>query len=212
MIDYILLNQDKIVAIIVLVLFSLLTRTSVGIHQQNWIKTFSGTMTLILLPIITFAITSVISKNIALSLGMIGALSIVRFRNPVRSSFELVIFFLMLTLGICAAADMRWLVILGLVSNSLIVGAYFINIILAQVFHRKLFETSFSEGNSSNILEVTSATQNSKLFNSPILVSFNKTDGEYIYRLASNDSDLLKRISTEFQDNSEVTDIKYSAG
>ena len=107
---------------------------------------------------------------------------------------------------------MRWLVILGLVSNSLIVGAYFINIILAQVFHRKLFETSFSEGNSSNILEVTSATQNSKLFNSPILVSFNKTDGEYIYRLASNDSDLLKRISTEFQDNSEVTDIKYSAG
>ena len=212
MIDYILLNQDKIVAIIVLVLFSLLTRTSVGIHQQNWIKTFSGTMTLILLPIITFAITSVISKNIALSLGMIGALSIVRFRNPVRSSFELVIFFLMLTLGICAAADMRWLVILGLVSNSLIVGAYFINIILAQVFHRKLFETSFSEGNSSNILEVTSAAQNSKLFNSPILVSFNKTDGEYIYRLASNDSDLLKRISTEFQDNSEVTDIKYSAG
>tara|TARA_B110000003_G_scaffold64642_1_gene65354 strand:+ start:276 stop:911 length:636 start_codon:yes stop_codon:yes gene_type:complete len=210
--DYIFLNQDKIVAIIVLVLFSLLTRTSVGIHQQNWIKTFSGTMTLILLPIITFAITSVISKNIALSLGMIGALSIVRFRNPVRSSFELVIFFLMLTLGICAAADMRWLVILGLVSNSLIIGAYFINITLAQVFHIKLFETSFSEGNSTNILEVTSATQHSKLFNSPILVSFNRSDGEYIYRLASNDAELLKRISIEFQDNSEVTDIKYSAG
>jgi hypothetical protein len=212
MIDYILLNQDKIIAMMVLVFFALLTRTSVGIHQQNWIKTFSGTMTLVLLPIITFAITSVISGNIALSLGMIGALSIVRFRNPVRSSFELVIFFLMLSLGICAAADMRWLVILGVASNSLIIGAYFINIIFAQVFHKKLFETSFSEGNSSNILEVTSATQHSKLFNSPILVSFNKSDGEYIYRLASNDSELLKRISMEFQDNSEVTDIKYSAG
>ena len=212
MIDYILLNQDKIVAIMVLVFFALLTRTSVGIHQQNWIKTFSGTMTLVLLPIITFAITSVISGNIALSLGMIGALSIVRFRNPVRSSFELVIFFLMLSLGICAAADMRWLVILGEASNSLIIGAYFINIILAQVFHRKLFEISFSEGNSSNILEVTSAVQHNKLFNSPILVSFNKSDGEYIYRLASNDLEVLKRISIEFQDNSEVTDIKFSAG
>ena len=212
MFDYILLNQDKIIAIIVLVFFSLLTRKSVGIHQQNWIKTFSGTMTLILLPIITFAITSVISKNIALSLGMIGALSIVRFRNPVRSSFELVIFFLMLTLGICAAADMRWLIILGLVSNGLIVGAYFINIIFAQVFHRKLFEISFSEGNSSNILEVTSSVQHNKLFKSPILVSFNKSDGEYIYRLASNDLELLKRISIEFQNNSDVTDIKFSAG
>ena len=212
MMDMIFLNQDKIIAIIVLVLFSLLTRKSVSIHQQNWIKTFSGTMTLILLPIITFAITSVISKNIALSLGMIGALSIVRFRNPVRSSFELVIFFLMLTLGICAAADMRWLVILGTVSNCLIIGAYFVNITFAQVFNKKLFETSFSEGNSSNILEVTSATEHSKLFNSPILVSFNKSDGEYIYRLASNDEELLKKISLEFQDNSDVTDIKYSAG
>ena len=212
MIDYILLNQDKIFAMIVLVFFSLLTRASVSIHQQNWIKTFSGTMTLVLLPIITFAITSVIAGNIALSLGMIGALSIVRFRNPVRSSFELVIFFLMLSLGICAAADMRWLVILGLVSNSVIIGAYFINLILAKVFNKKLFETSFSEGNSSNILEITSVNQHSKLFNSSILVSFNKSDGEYIYRLASNDSEALKRISIEFQDNSEVTNIKYSAG
>jgi len=63
MMDYFFLNQDKIIAIIVLVIFSLLTRASVGIHQQNWIKTFSGIMTIILLPIITFAITSVISKK-----------------------------------------------------------------------------------------------------------------------------------------------------
>lgn len=149
MIDYILLNQDKIEAIVVLIFFALLTRASVGIHHQNWIKTFSGTLTLVLLPIITFAITSVISGNIALSLGMIGALSIVRFRNPVRSSFELVIFFLMLSLGICAAADMRWLIILGMTSNILIITAYFVNIILGTYFNKKLFETSFSEGNSS---------------------------------------------------------------
>jgi len=197
---------------LVLVFFSLLTRSSVGIHQQNWIKTFSGTMTLVLLPIITFAITSVISGNIALSLGMIGALSIVRFRNPVRSSFELVIFFLMLSLGICAAADVRWLVMLGLASNALIIGAYFINIILTQVFNKKLFETSFSEGNSSNILEITSMKNHSELFNSAILVSFNKSDSQYTYRLASSDPAILKEISKEYQDNSEVTNIQYSAG
>lgn len=212
MIDYILLNFDKVAAMLVLVFFSLLTRSSVGIHQQNWIKTFSGTMTLVLLPIITFAITSVISGNIALSLGMIGALSIVRFRNPVRSSFELVIFFLMLSLGICAAADVRWLVMLGLASNFLIIGAYFINIILAQVFNKKLFETSFSEGNSSNIIEITSMKVHNDLLNSVILVSYNKSDSQYTYRLASSDPARLKEILKEYQDNSEVTNIHYSAG
>ena len=212
MIDYILLNQDKIFAITTLVLFSLLTRMSVGIHQQNWIKTFSGTMTLFLLPIITFAITSVISGNIALSLGMIGALSIVRFRNPVRSSFELVIFFLMISLGICAAADMRWLVILGLASNILIVAAFFVNLIMNQFFNKKLFATSFSEGNSSNVLEIISKNQRDELFNSSILVSFNKSDGEYIYRLSSSSSEALKRVSNEYQDNAEIISIKYSAG
>jgi hypothetical protein len=212
MIDYILLNFDKVASMLVLVFFSLLTRSSVGIHQQNWIKTFSGTMTLVLLPIITFAITSVISGNIALSLGMIGALSIVRFRNPVRSSFELVIFFLMLSLGICAAADVRWLVMLGLASNFLIIGAYFINIILAQVFNKKLFETSFSEGNSSNIIEITSMKVHNDLLNSVILVSYNKSDSQYTYRLASSDPARLKEILKEYQDNSEVTNIHYSAG
>jgi len=212
MIDYILLNQDKIFAILTLVFFSLLTRFSIGIHQQNWIKTFAGTMTLLLLPIITFAITSVISTNIALSLGMIGALSIVRFRNPVRSSFELVIFFLMISLGICAAADMRWLVILGLTSNILIVAAFFVNQIMDQFLNKKLFKTSFSEGNSSNVLEIISRNQHDELFNSPILVSFNKSDGEYIYRLSSSGSEILKQVSNQYQNNAEVISIKYSSG
>ena len=212
MIDYILLNQDKIEAIVVLIFFALLTRASVGIHHQNWIKTFSGTMTLVLLPIITFAITSVISGNIALSLGMIGALSIVRFRNPVRSSFELVIFFLMLSLGICAAADMRWLIILGMTSNILIITAYFVNIILGTYFNKKLFETSFSEGNSSNILEITSKTKNDDLFNSDMLVSFGKDSNGYVYRLSSNQSSNLKQISQHYQENPEIIDIKFSTG
>ena len=47
-----------------------------------------------------YMITSVISNNIALSLGMVGALSIVRFRTPVKNPSELVIYFILITLGI----------------------------------------------------------------------------------------------------------------
>ena len=211
MIDYIFLNQDKIIAMLMLVAFSLLTRASVGVHNQNWIKTFSGTMTLILLPIITFAITSVIAGNIALSLGMIGALSIVRFRNPVRSSFELVIFFLMLSLGICAASDIRWLIILGIASNALIISAYFINLMMKDYLNKELFAASFSEGNTTNTLEITSKEQNDDLFNSPLLVSFNKIDEEFIYRLASSDATQLKKISAQYQSNNDIVNIRFSA-
>ena len=46
-----------------------------------------------------------IAGNIALSLGMIGALSIVRFRNPVKSPFELTVFFGLITIGIAFAIN-----------------------------------------------------------------------------------------------------------
>ena len=42
-------------------------------------------ITFLLLPATTYVITKVIANNLALSLGMIGALSIVRFRNPEKA-------------------------------------------------------------------------------------------------------------------------------
>ena len=68
--------------------------------RQFWVKSLAQVLTLYTLPFITTVLTEVISGDIALSLGMIGALSIVRFRNPIRSPFELTIYFLSITLGI----------------------------------------------------------------------------------------------------------------
>ena len=64
---------------------------------QMWAKSFAQTVSFFILPIITFVITKTIYGNIALSLGMIGALSIVRFRHPVKSALELIIYFDYLT-------------------------------------------------------------------------------------------------------------------
>ena len=69
-----------------------LIRMTLSMVNQKWVRTYHNTITYTLLPAVAFVITKVISGNIALSLGMIGALSIIRFRNPVRSSLELVIF------------------------------------------------------------------------------------------------------------------------
>jgi hypothetical protein len=212
MIDFILSNTDRLVAIMALIFVSIITIANVALHQQNWIKTFSGSMTLILLPIITFSITSVISGNIALSLGMIGALSIVRFRNPVRSSFELVIFFFMISLGICAAVDLRWVFVLGVSINGIIFTIYILNILLVTWLKKPLFLKSFAEGNSINTLEISSNKPLDKMASSPFLISHNYSADGYNYRLASSNANILKALSQEYSANSDVNGVKFIAG
>jgi hypothetical protein len=210
--DFLLSNLDRLVSIFALLVVSSITIFNVSLNQQNWIKTFSGSMTLLLLPIITYSITSVISGNIALSLGMIGALSIVRFRNPVRSSFELVIFFFMITLGICAAVDLRWLLILGLSCNFIIFFVYFINTILARYLSTTLFMNSFSEGNSSNTLEISSKEPIQLLISNQSLISYSSSDDGFIYRLASQDMQILKEIAVLYDDSPIVESLTLRAG
>ncbi len=70
------------------------------LFKQNWLKSSNHLLSFSFLPVVGFLITSVISSNIALSLGMVGALSIVRFRTPVKNPFELVTYFVLITIGI----------------------------------------------------------------------------------------------------------------
>jgi len=212
MIDIIISNTDKIVAISFLIFFSVITIFNVSLHEQNWIRTFSGSMTLVLLPIVTYSITSVISGNIALSLGMIGALSIVRFRNPVRSSFELSIFFYMISLGICAAVDLRWVLVLGVSVNAIIFAVYIVNNFLVSYFKKPIFLKSFAEGNSTNTLEVRSSKAINNLGDSPLLVSFSYENDEYNYRLASSNINLLKKLSSKYSDETDIKGVRFISG
>ena len=47
----------------------------------------------LILPVMVLLVTKVIATNLYLSLGMIGALSIVRYRTPVKSQYELALYF-----------------------------------------------------------------------------------------------------------------------
>ena len=89
--------------------------------KQNWVNTIYYLITFMLLPPVAFVITNVISNNLALSLGMIGALSIVRFRNPVKNPLELVIYFSLITLGIAFGVNPKWgFLLITLISTILI--------------------------------------------------------------------------------------------
>ena len=133
----------------------IVTRLSLTFANQKWANTYHNTVVYLLLPIITFAITKVISNNIALSLGMVGALSIVRFRNPVKNPLELTIYFLLISYGITFGVDLKYGILLLVSSSVLIVSIDKIKNL--KFFKDKtLFNLSFNEEENNYLLEVVS--------------------------------------------------------
>ena len=81
----------------------------------------------IMLPPSVLVITWVISSNLALSLGMIGALSIVRFRNPVKSPLELVIYFLYIVIGVSVGVNYKYSILIWILALASPIIIYLIN-------------------------------------------------------------------------------------
>ncbi len=89
-------------------------------------KTFSGVMystgfalSLIGLSLVTTLVIMAVTSNVVLSLGMVGALSIVRFRAAIKEPMEIVFLFWALAAGIVIGAGMIPMAVIG----SVIIGA-----------------------------------------------------------------------------------------
>ena len=72
----------------------------------------SFAITLVGMTVLTAMVTLAISTNIVISLGMVGALSIVRFRTAIKDPLDLLYLFWAITTGITAGAGMYLLVII----------------------------------------------------------------------------------------------------
>jgi hypothetical protein len=208
--NFLINNLDQLVNIIVLITCSLYLRFLLQFVGQNWIKTISHTSTLLLLPILTYVITSVISGNIALSLGMVGALSIVRFRNPVRSPLELSTYFGAITLGISAAVAIKWLIFLVGAVTLVALVLLLINFITNALGRSPFFITSFSEGNEMSSLQVVASQQIVELDSSESLNSKISSDGVITYVLTDTNFSKLKQIDTLLQNNSTISSLHLS--
>jgi len=69
------------------------------------------------LPVIcltTLLVISVVKSSLALSLGLVGALSIVRFRTPIKEPEELAYIFLAIALGLALGADQREVAVISI--------------------------------------------------------------------------------------------------
>lgn len=73
-------------------------------------------LTLVGMTILTCMVTLAISTNIVISLGMVGALSIVRYRTAIKEPIDLLYMFWAITSGITIGASMYILVALGFIT------------------------------------------------------------------------------------------------
>ena len=201
------INVDKIIALFILIISSLGFRILLQTIGQRWVVTYAHTFTIVALPVITFVITSVISGNIALSLGMVGALSIVRFRNPVRSPLELCVYFASITMGISASVSIKWLIFFIISILIIIIILSISSKISHSLFKKKFFFTSFTEGNALSTLEVTSKNSISILDNNIYMKSKTSDENGITYFLASEDFDNLRKIIEDLEENNK--EFKY---
>ena len=90
-------------------------------------RTFAGVMyssgfgvTLLALTLITTVVMLAVTSNVVLSLGMVGALSIVRFRTAIKEPLDIAFLFWAIAVGIILAAGMLPLAIIGSVAIGVI--------------------------------------------------------------------------------------------
>jgi hypothetical protein len=197
MLDLILGNFEKLKDIFFLIFISISLRIILEVFGQHWIKTIAHTSTLVVLPIITYVITNVISGNIALSIGMVGALSIVRFRNPVRSPLELSVYFAAITMGISASVNIKWAIFLFLSILIVVIIFLLLQILSRQLLKKEFFNVSFTEGNNLSTLTVILMRENMDLNESKYLNTKISTDNEIRYTLISSNFENLKNLIDE---------------
>lgn len=82
----------------------------------------------LLLGLSTMLIITIVKSSIALSLGLVGALSIVRFRAAIKDPEELTYLFLVIGIGLAAGANQP---LIAIVSFVVIIGILFLNQLLS---------------------------------------------------------------------------------
>ena len=184
---------------------------SLVLSGQNWAKSFSNVTTFCILPIIGLVITTVISGNIALSLGMVGALSIIRFRHPVKSPLELSIYFLLLTVGITISTSVGKAIVLSILCMTIIYSYSFYK---KRQFSNKqgYLDLSFSREEPQFILEITCSEKNVYLSDNKYLLFSNEDFAKNIftYKLSFFNKNELNNTKDYLSKIKQIQDIKYS--
>jgi uncharacterized membrane protein YhiD involved in acid resistance len=161
-------------------------------------STFQGVLfqhsylvSLVLASIITSSVIMVISGNLVLSLGMVGALSIVRFRSAIKDPLDIIFMFWAITVGIANGIGM---IKVSLVSTILISIACFILYRIPKAIEPHVLVIKF---NNAKLDDIYKAVKRNSINNKIISNISNSNSGELVYKLRpKNNDNLLKEIKS----------------
>ena len=203
--------MNELADITILVFGGLLLRFSLTLTGQAWAKSHAQTVAFMILPLITFVITKTITGNIALSLGMIGALSIVRFRHPVKSALELIMYFDLITIGIATSVRTKWAIQL-ILGTILIIFTVKIVQKIYQKFGKSFYNVSFNEGLSLNSIEIFAKEKIDLIEKDNNLTTLfdNSSEGEIIYRLTFENKNQLQLFKNKIEGLKSINKININ--
>ena len=110
-------------------------------HKEHFSEIF------VPLAIVTTLVITVVKFSLALSLGLVGALSIVRFRAAIKEPEELVYLFLIIGIGLANGANQFFV---ALLSTIVIISILF----LRNLYVEKFFKKNYPVNTSTNILQI----------------------------------------------------------
>lgn len=112
-------GEASLIDFLINILITIVISYIIGLVYSKYGNSLSNrkklTQTFVLLAVIVMLVITIVKSSLALSLGLVGALSIVRFRTAIKEPEELVYFFLAITVGLGLGANQRIITLVGAV-------------------------------------------------------------------------------------------------
>lgn len=105
--------EDILLNIVLAAVLGFFIFLSYALSHRGTIYSRKFNASLVILAVLTGTVMTVIGNNIALSLGMVGALSIVRFRTAIKEPLDIAFLFWSIAVGIVLAAGFLPLAVIG---------------------------------------------------------------------------------------------------
>lgn len=162
-------------------------------------KTFNGVIyshsfniALMVMTLATALVIMGISQNILLSLGMVGALSIVRFRTPIKDAMDLMFLFWSVVVGILCGAGFIPLAAVGSIVIGLVIVLFQHKIVIENPF---LVVVKFEYEETADEIEQQLKTFSKKYcIKSTSVVSEHEMEVTYEVRMKQNETKLVSNL------------------
>jgi len=203
--------EDVFMRIVFSMIMGLVVYISYRMTHMGSVYSKKFNITLYSLTVLTATVMTVIGNNIALSLGMVGALSIIRFRTSIKDSRDTIYIFWTIIIGICSG-----------------VGDFLVGTIGSAAVFIVLLIFGNVKNNERVLLIIRADRSKDNEIRSVVFHYFEKAPqlkvhdttelkSEFIYELTkemiekANKNEINKAIK-ENRENKEITDYLYEVG